>query len=104
MNRIINILGDINGRYNIITFDQTRPVSLSSFNTSLCSVQTISETGMNMIEYRPSAIHKPFTQFVPGSGYIVKALSSFDIYPVGAFDSGIWLDEGLWYENKIWLD
>jgi hypothetical protein len=104
MNSIVNILGDINGKYNIIVFDQTRPVSLSSFNASLCSVQTISETGNNMIEYRPNAIHNPFTKLVSGSGYIVKALSSFSIYPIGAFDTGAWIDEGLWYENTTWLD
>lgn len=104
MNSIVNILGDVNGRFNIIVFDQTRPVSLSSFNASLCSVQTISETGINIIEYRPNAVHNPFTQLVPGSGYIVKALSSFDIYPVGAFNTGVWLDEGLWYENESWID
>lgn len=75
----INIVGDANGKFNVFTFTNPYPLDISTYNASLCSVQRVSNSQYNIIEYRPDIGLNPFTQFVPGSGYIVKAKQSFTI-------------------------
>lgn len=76
----INITGDPSGgRFNIFKYNSTSSTNISSYNSSLCAVQTTSNTQQTLREYRPSNPVPPFTQFIPGSGYVVLAKSNFSL-------------------------
>lgn len=76
----INIVGNsVGGRFNIVEYNFTSSTPISSFNSSLCAVQTTSNTQQSIQVYRPTDLFPPFTQFVPNSGYIVFAKENFTI-------------------------
>jgi hypothetical protein len=76
----INIIGNpTGGRFNIVEYNFTTSITISSFNSSLCAVQTVSNTQQSIQVYRPLDLFPPFTHFVPNSGYVVFAKENFTI-------------------------
>jgi hypothetical protein len=98
----INIYGEPGGRYNIVVNNQLLPISLDAFGSLLSSVQTVTDTGFNLVEYRPNMTNKPFTYMEPGSGYIINALSSFNLEDPSL--TGSWNDTLLWNDKFYWKE
>jgi hypothetical protein len=78
--QIINVTGNSSGgRFNIIRYNFDQPTGLSTYNDSLCAVQATSNSLQTLQVYRPDSPINPFTQFLPGSGYIVFAKENFTL-------------------------
>lgn len=76
----INIIGNSQGgRFNIVEYNFTTSTPISSFNSSLCAVQTISNTQQTIQLYRPFDLFPPFTHFIPNSGYVIFAKENFTL-------------------------
>lgn len=75
----IYIDGDAIGKYNIITYGGTMSQDISTFNTSLCAVQTVSVSKASIRTYAPGNPINSFTTFNPTSSYLILAKANFVI-------------------------
>lgn len=76
----MNIIGNpTTGNYNLVEFFNSTSTPISTFNVSLCSVQRISNSQETLVVVKPDDLFPAFTQFVPNSGYIVRAKNTFTI-------------------------
>lgn len=74
----LNITGTSNGYYNIIEYPYDGPANINTYFSSLCAVQKASNSGESLIVLRPAGFPS-FTQFTPGSGYIILAKEDFKV-------------------------
>ena len=79
---LLGITGADGGRYNIVTFQAASALSISTFNSSLCSVQGTSPSQGTILFYKPTDLFPSLTNFVPGSGYVIQAKGNFNIEQV----------------------
>jgi len=76
----MNITGNPStGNYNLVEFFNSSPTNISTFNSSLCSVQRASNSQETLVVVKPDDLFPAFTQFVPNSGYIIRAKDNFTI-------------------------
>lgn len=86
----INISGDpTSGKFNFINYNFTNAQNVSTFNSSLCSVIDSSPTGSTLRVYRPGLAILPFTQFIPGKGYVIRASQNFSIPIAGSVTADV---------------
>lgn len=79
--RTLTIDGATTIKYNIIQFENSKPLEIKGYNASISSVRAPSKSGASMVYYKPTNIPllNPFTTFENGKGYVIAATNNFII-------------------------